>query len=114
LIVILIAGFMGGIAGSFYSIVYLGMFTSGIIGGRGWIAFAICFLGNWNPLGAMVGALIFGIAEALAIYMQSSGGGVLPNEMLIAMPYILTIVLTISRKKFNVPTKLGTPYIKEH
>ena len=114
LVVILIAGFMGGIAGSFYSIVYLGMYTSGIIGGRGWIAFAICFLGNWNPLGAMVGALIFGIAEALAIYMQSSGGGILPNELLIAMPYILTIVLTISRKRFNVPTKLGTPYITEH
>jgi len=112
--VILIAGFMGGIAGSFYSIVYLGMYTSTIIGGRGWIAFAICFLGNWNPLGAMVGALIFGVAEALAIYMQSSGGGFLPNELFIAMPYILTIILTISRKRFNVPTKLGVPYIKEH
>ncbi len=114
LTVILIAGFMGGIAGSFYSIVYLGMYTSSIIGGRGWIAFAICFLGNWNPLGAMLGALIFGMAEALAIYMQSSGGGTLPNELFIAMPYILTIILTISRKRFNVPTKLGVPYIKEH
>ncbi|CAB1068300.1 ABC transporter permease [Alkalispirochaeta odontotermitis] len=112
--VILIAGFMGGVAGSYYSIVYLGMYTSTIIGGRGWIAFAICFLGNWNPLGAMVGALIFGVAEALAIYMQSSGGGILPNELFIAMPYILTIILTISRKRFNVPTKLGVPYIKEH
>ena len=112
--VILIAGFMGGVAGSYYSIVYLGMYTSTIIGGRGWIAFAICFLGNWNPLGAMVGALIFGVAEAIAIYMQSSGGGILPNELFIAMPYILTIILTISRKRFNVPTKLGVPYIKEH
>jgi simple sugar transport system permease protein len=46
--------------------------------------------------------------------MQSSGGGILPNEVLIAMPYILTIVLTISHKRFNVPTKLGAPYLKEH
>jgi hypothetical protein len=30
------------------------------------------------------------------------------------MPYILTIVFTISRKRFNVPIKLGTPNIKEH
>ena len=72
------------------------------------------FLKNWNPIGAMVGALTFGIAEALEIYMQSSGGVMLPNELFIAIPCILTIVLTISRKKFNVPTKLGTPYIKEH
>ncbi|WP_020613071.1 ABC transporter permease [Sediminispirochaeta bajacaliforniensis] len=114
MLVILIAGVLGGIAGSFYSVVYLGMYTEGIIGGRGWIAFAICFLGNWNPIGAIIGALIFGVAESIAIYMQSSGGGFLPNEVFIALPYILTIILTISRKQFNVPAKLGVSYIKEN
>lgn len=112
---VLIAGIMGGIAGAFYSIGYLGMFTTNIIGGRGWIAFAICFLGNWNPKGALVGTLAFGLTEALAIYMQSSGGGgFFPNELFIALPYILTIVLTITRKSFNVPAKLGVPYKKEN
>jgi len=111
---VLIAGVMGGIAGAFYSIGYLGMFTTNIIGGRGWIAFAICFLGNWNPKGAFIGALVFGFAEAIAIYMQSSGGVLFPNELFIALPYILTIVLTITRKSFNVPAKLGVPYIKEN
>lgn len=114
-LMVLFAGVMGGIAGAFYSIGYLGMFTLTIIGGRGWIAFAICFLGNWNPKGAFVGALVFGFAEAVAIYMQSTGGGGLfPNELFIALPYILTIVLTITRKSFNVPAKLGVPYIKEN
>ncbi|MEG1994369.1 MAG: ABC transporter permease, partial [Oscillospiraceae bacterium] len=113
--VVLLAGILGGIAGAFYSIGYLGMFTSNMIGGRGWIAFAICFLGNWNPKGALVGTLVFGLAEAFAIYMQSSGGGNLfPNELFIALPYILTIVLTITRKSFNVPAKLGVPYDKEN
>ena len=54
---VVIAGAMGGVAGAFYSIGYLGMFTTNIIGGRGWIAFAICFLGNWNPLGALAGTV---------------------------------------------------------
>jgi simple sugar transport system permease protein len=54
------------------------------------------------------------LAEALAIYMQSIGGnGLFPNELFIALPYILTIVLTISRKSYNVPAKLGVPYKKE-
>jgi simple sugar transport system permease protein len=113
-IVVMISGIMGGIAGAYYSIGYLGMYTSTIIGGRGWIAFAICFLGNWNPIGAFIGTLIFGLAEAFAILMQSSAGISLPNEIFIALPYILTIVLTISRKSFNVPAKLGTAYIKEN
>lgn len=110
---ILASGVMCGIGGAFYSIGYLGMFTTTIIGGRGWIAFAICFLGNWKPQGALAGTLIFGLAEAFAIFMQSSGGVVFPNELFIALPYILTIVLTISRKSFNVPAKLGVPYKKE-
>ncbi|HWQ09215.1 MAG TPA: ABC transporter permease [Holophaga sp.] len=112
--VVLLSGAMGGIAGAFYSIGYLGMFTTNIIGGRGWIAFAICFLGNWNPLGVLAGTLVFGLAEAIAIYMQSSGSMLFPNEFFIALPYILTIVLTISRRSFNVPAKLGIPYKKEN
>lgn len=110
---ILFAGVMGGKAGAYYSIVYLGMFTTTIIGGRGWIAFAICFLGNWKPVGALLGTLVFGLAEAFAIFMQSSGSVVFPNELFIALPYILTIVLTVSRESFNVPEKLGVPYRKE-
>lgn len=112
---VLLAGVMGGVAGAFYSIGFLGMFTTNIIGGRGWIAFAICFLGNWNPKGAVIGTLAFGFAEAIAIYMQSIGNSALfPNELFIALPYIMTIVLTISRKSFSVPAKLGVPYVKEN
>jgi len=111
---VLISGLMCGLGGAFYSIGYLGMFTTTIIGGRGWIAFAICFLGNWKPLGALAGTLVFGFAEALSIYMISRGGVVFPNELFIALPYILTIVLTIMRKSFETPEKLGVPYLKEN
>lgn len=111
---VLFAGVMGGVAGAFYSVGYLGMFTANIIGGRGWIAFAICFLGNWNPRGAVIGTVVFGLAEALGIYMQSIGGQNFPNELFIALPYLLTIVLTVTRKSFNVPAQLGTAYRKEN
>lgn len=111
---VILSGAISAIGGAFYSIAYLGMFTSNIIGGRGWIAFAICFLGNWKPKGIAVGALVFGIAEAFAIYMQSKGvGDYFPNELFIALPYILTIFLTIFRKNFNMPKKLGMVYVKE-
>ena len=111
---VLVAGAIGGLAGSFYTVGYLGMFTSGIIGGRGWIAFAICFLGNWNPKGVIFGTLAFGLADAVAIYIQAvSGSTILPNELVIALPYILTIVLTIARSNLRVPAKLGVPYAKE-
>ena len=112
---VLLAGVVGGVAGSFYSLGYLGMYTSGIINGRGWIAFAICFLGNWSTKGVVLGTLVFGLADSISIYIQAlSGGGAFPNELIIALPYILTIVLTVFRKNFNVPTQLGVPYSKEN
>ncbi len=112
---VLFAGALGGLAGSFYTVGYLGMFTTGIIGGRGWIAFAICFLGNWSPRGAVLGTLAFGLADAVSVWMQAVGkSAMFPNELIIALPYILTILLTIFRSNFNVPAKLGTPYSKEN
>ena len=68
---VLVAGAVSGLAGSFYTVGYLGMFTSNIIGGRGWIAFAICFLGNWGPRGTVLGTLAFGLADAVSIYIQA-------------------------------------------
>ena len=110
---LLVAGAVDGLAGAFYSLAFLGMYTNDIIGGRGWIAFAICFLGNWNPMGVFVGALVFGLADAVAIQLQTSGITLVPNEFLIAIPYILTIMATVVRSNFNVPATLGVPYEKE-
>lgn len=110
---VLASSALNGLAGAFYSIGYLGLFSNDMIGGRGWIAFALCFLGNWNPFGALLGAMVFGIADASAITLQTSGFRLIPNEFLIALPYILTIVATLARKRFNVPAWLGMPYVKE-
>ena len=110
---VLFAGALSGLAGSFYTIGYLGMFTTSVIGGRGWIAFAICFLGNWSPKGAVLGTLAFGLADAISIYFRT-GSSVVPTELITALPYILTILLTIFRRDFNTPAKLGIPYSKEN
>mgnify|MGYP000081806826 CR=1 FL=1 len=101
------------VAGSFYVLGFLGLFTQGIIGGRGWIAFAICFLGNWHPIGALLGALAFGFADGLSVFFQTSGIQAIPNEFLIALPYVLTIIAIIVRSSISVPAYLGEAYVKE-
>ena len=107
------AGILGGVAGAFYSLCNVGMYTSEIISGRGWIAFGICFLGNWNPAGVLVFGVVFGICDALGNYVKALGTSVLPNELFSALPYLLVIIMTALRRSFNVPAKLGTNYIKE-
>ena len=65
-----------------------------------------------TPKGAVLGTLAFGLADALSIYFRT-GTTAVPTELIIALPYILTIVLTIFRSNFRVPAKLGVPYRKE-
>ena len=107
------AGILGGVAGAYYSLCNVGMYTSEIISGRGWIAFGICFLGNWNPVGVLIFGVVFGVCDALGNYVKALGNSALPNELFSALPYLLVIVMTALRRSFNVPAKLGTNYIKE-
>lgn len=111
---VLVAGCLGGIAGAYYSVCNVGMYNAQIIGGRGWIAFGICFLGNWNPVGALIFGIVFGISDALGTYVRALGNASIPSELFSALPYILVIVLTVCRKQFNVPAKLGANYVKEN
>lgn len=108
------AGCLGSVAGAYYSICNAGMYTAEIISGRGWIAFGICFLGNWKPIGSLIFGIAFGVCDALGIFAKIVQVGFLPTEFFNALPYILIIVLTIFHKKLNMPGKLGTNYLKEN
>ena len=55
-----------------------------------------------EPDRAAIGGLIFGLADAFSIVIQTWG-----------FKAILTIIAAISRKEFRVPEYLGVPYIKE-
>ena len=109
-----VGGCLGGMAGAYYSLCNVGMYNAEIINGRGWIAFGICFLGNWSPIGALIFGIIFGVSEALGTYVKALGIAGLPSEIFSALPYLLVIILTVSRKKLHVPAKLGTNYIKQN
>ena len=88
--------------------------VAGCLGGIAGIAFGICFLGNWNPLGALIFGIVFGISEAIGIYVKALGLSTIPSELFSALPYILVIILTVCRKELRVPNRLGAKYLKEN
>nr|WP_259459506.1 ABC transporter permease [Mesotoga sp. HF07.pep.5.2.highcov] len=61
---VLMSGVFASLAGAFLSVGELGRFVENMIHGRGFIALAAMILGNWNPVGAMWAAILFGAAEA--------------------------------------------------
>ncbi len=109
---LLFGGVMSGLAGAFLSIFSTGQFFPAIAGGRGWIALAIVIFGNWRPGRILLGSLFFGFLEAYQLTLQAQGSD-LPLNLLLAMPYVLTIVaLVANRSRSNSPLHLGVPYLR--
>ena len=111
----LFGGGMAGIAGGYYSIVYLHVWQEQLTSGRGWIALALVVFATWRPGRLLIGALLFGAVMALQFYAQAIGVPV-PTQFLAMLPYVATIVVLvlISRNpntiKLNAPASLGKPF----
>ncbi|HEX2051010.1 MAG TPA: ABC transporter permease, partial [Actinomycetota bacterium] len=88
-----ISGALGGVAGAFLAIEINGLFREGQTQGLGFIALAALILGNWSPLRLMVGALLFGIAQAIPLRLQDAPViSLLPEEFIRMIPYVITII----------------------
>ena len=87
-----IAGVLGGIGGAFMSMGYLTSFTKNMVAGRGYIGLCASSMVGGNPIGAMLCALIFGVADAVSNQLQLSNA---PADLVLMMPYIVTIVVLV-------------------
>jgi simple sugar transport system permease protein len=94
----LISGFTCGLGGSFLSL-NLGVFIPNISAGKGWIALVIIFFGNRRPLGLLIAAFVFSLAEAFSNYAQ--GVLAMPADFILAIPYIFTLLVMIGVSVFT-------------
>jgi simple sugar transport system permease protein len=79
-------------------------------GGRGFIALAAMIFGRWMPLGAFGASIMFGFADALQMRLQSLG--LLPPQIILMLPYILTVVALAGVVRKATPPSDYKPYDK--
>jgi general nucleoside transport system permease protein len=89
-----LGGALGGVGGAHLSLALTLTWDEGMTAGRGFIAIALVIFAKWNPLWAVLGALIFGGAEALQLQFQARGLDVSPFLMN-TVPYLLTLLILI-------------------
>lgn len=108
-----LAGLLGGIAGAHLSVAMTLSWAEGMTAGRGFIAIALVIFAKWDPLLAIVGALLFGGAEAVQLQLQAAGIDVSPFLMNMA-PYLLTLLVLILwgwSRQSAAPAGLGRTFI---
>ncbi len=108
---VIISGMLAGLGGAFLSLSHLNLFTRGMTGGRGFIAMAAMIFGKWMPFGILGSGLLFGFADALQIRLQSLG--ILPPQIILMIPYLLTIAILAGVVGKAVPPSDYKPYKKE-
>jgi len=114
---VLIAGLLCGIAGAYLSIAHGAGFVREMTAGKGYIALAAMIFGHWRPVPALMACLMFGFLEALAARLQGVDIlfiGPIPTDLILVLPYVLTVVLLAGFIGRATPPKaIGQPYIKE-
>lgn len=111
---VLIAGFLGGVGGAVSAQSVNINFSATTIVGSGFIALAAVIFGKWDPIGAMLASLFFGLSQSLAVIgSQIPLLANVPTVYLQIAPYVITVVaLAAFFGKAVAPKADGINYIK--
>jgi simple sugar transport system permease protein len=102
-----------GVAGSFLTLAAFNAFFFNMVNGRGWICIALVVFASWRPGKALLGALLFAFFDALQLRLQQSGEAVLPYQVYLMLPYLLSILaLVVMARRASYPQALMKPYRK--
>jgi general nucleoside transport system permease protein len=102
------------VGGAFLTLSAFSSFFFDMVAGRGWICVALVVFGMWRPGKAVLGAVLFAAFDALQIRLQQTPvGDVLPYQLFLALPYILSIIaLIVMSRRAEVPAALMIPWHK--
>lgn len=109
---VIAGGAVAGIGGAYFTLVAVSSFSKDMTGGLGFIALAALIFGRWNPIGAALAALLFGVAGNLQSILSLAQTPI-DGQFLAMLPYALTI-LAVSGfvGKSRGPAASGQPYVK--
>ncbi|VAW21539.1 Nucleoside ABC transporter, permease protein 2 [hydrothermal vent metagenome] len=101
------------LGGAFLTLSAFNAFFFGMVNGRGWISIALVIFASWKPGKALLGAMLFGMFDALQVRLQTEAGAVIPSQIFLMAPYILSIIaLVIVARRAEYPRALLHPWFK--
>ena len=89
---LVLGGVLCAVGGAELALGSLQIFAYNMTAGRGFMSFAAVIFGAGHPIGATGAALFFSAVEALGIKAQLVFGDRVPHDLLLALPYIATVV----------------------
>jgi simple sugar transport system permease protein len=114
---LLVSGVLCGLSGAYLSIAHHASFIRDMSAGKGYLALAALIFGHWRPVPTLGACLLFALADAVQARLQGTPlplVGVMPVQLIQAVPYLLTVLLLAGFVGRAVaPRAIGVPYLKE-
>jgi general nucleoside transport system permease protein len=110
------SGALCGLAGAYLSIAQHASFIRDMSAGKGYLALAALIFGQWRPVPTLGACLLFAFTDVIQTRLQGAPlpwVGVVPVELIQAIPYLLTVGLLAGFVGRAVaPRAIGVPYAK--
>lgn len=111
---VLVSGALSGLGGMCFAYSISTQFSPSIYMGYGYLAIAAMIFGNWNITATFAVCLLFGFARSGAYSIcQVLGMSSNYSDLMLVLPYVLTLLLLVFFSKHNHPPKAaGEPFDK--
>jgi ABC-type uncharacterized transport system permease subunit len=106
---VMAGGFLAGIGGAQLSTAYTHTWVENMTQGKGIVAVALVIFAAWRPAKALLGAYLFGGAQALQLVIQQQGYDISPF-LLFMTPYVITLLalyLVARKQRSQMPEGLS-------
>jgi simple sugar transport system permease protein len=103
---LLACGALAGLGGASLSLGAVGSYQPNIVNGRGLIVIAIVILGRWTVSGAIAGAFLIALLDALKLRVSQDSA--IPVQLLGALPWVVVILMLLAstRMRSDAPRTL--------
>ncbi len=89
---VVVGGLIAGLGGAWFTLESVDVFNPAMTNGVGFIGLAAMIFGNWAPLGALFGSLIFGLGNSVQTIISIFRPDI-PSQFPQMLPYLLTIIV---------------------
>ena len=103
---------LAGLGGCYLVLSQVFVFTEHMSAGKGFIALAALILGRWNPVGALLACVFFGLTDALQLRLQFNSPEV-PYQLFSMVPFVASfLALVLFAGKVRPPSAIGKKYVR--
>ena len=109
---VIVSCMLAGVGGAYLVLSQVFVFTEHMSAGKGFIALAALILGRWNPVGAFLACIFFGMSDALQLRLQFTSPDV-PYQLFSMVPFLASLLaLVLLTGKVRPPAAIGKKYVR--